>query len=163
MQNLDFGLLEMLFYCWETNMVRFCCVWAGERIRTTLETLFSWSSFREILWRALSGLNTKWWFSLYFCLNFMHFSKIHQLQRSVTSRLLVCLQSSWYLLHLARAEKLKNGIYDARGYDLPPLPRANVKRNFGKSRLAHQVDVHHPTLWFSADLKRRSSKWICLI
>ena len=51
---------------------------------------------------------------------------------SVTCRLLVRLQSAWYLLCLARAEKLKNGIYAARGYDLPPLPRANVKRNFKK-------------------------------
>ena len=61
------------------------------------------------------------------------FSKLHQHQRSVTFRLLVRLQSSWYLLYLARAETSKNRIYNSKVYDLPTLPGAGVRDSGSRS------------------------------
>ena len=40
-QNPDFGLLEMLFCCGESNIVRFGCTWIGEKIVTKIVDTFS--------------------------------------------------------------------------------------------------------------------------
>ena len=161
MKNLDFGLLEMLFCCRVSNMVSFGCLWIGETIVTKISNTFYWSHFWEHpqwphwIWTQNDG------FSLNFGLNCMNFIKISPTSESVTSRLLARLQFFWYLLCLTRAEKLKNGIYVARGYDLPPLPRANVKRNFEREKI--QVDppddVHHPTMWKISNRVCKETLW----
>ena len=64
------------------------------------------------------------------------FKVFHQLQMPLTFRILVRLQSFWYLFCLARAETSKNGIYNSKIYDLPTLPRVTLKRFSSKYGLA---------------------------
>ena len=70
MKNPDFGLLEMLFCCAESNIIKFGCTWIGEKIVTKIVDTFSLVPLLGVTSVAFYTLNTKCCISLNYHLNF---------------------------------------------------------------------------------------------
>ena len=125
MQNHDFGALEMLLRCTRTNILWQECIWVGETIYTKIrhDFLNGWTRF------AWSGPHTPWDVSTaHPSLDFRKFSNFLHLPSNQKYIYTWWIRKFLDVLKSYESESFISGVYDARGHDLPPLPRENVKR-----------------------------------